>query len=104
VPARIAGRIAAKEAVMKVLGEGWPKISWTDIEISPDEKGRPCVLLTGKALSIARSLHVGQVQVSITHDGDLALAVAVAVPTGSIDEDLGGMSHVGGHHQPDEAN
>ena len=30
---RLAGRIAAKEAVMKLLGDGWPNVAWTDIEV-----------------------------------------------------------------------
>src|SRR6185295_7518137 len=38
----IAGRFAAKEAILKVLGTGWRgQIAWTDIEIINDEAGQP---------------------------------------------------------------
>ncbi|MCZ6461978.1 MAG: holo-ACP synthase, partial [Actinobacteria bacterium] len=32
--ARLAGRFAGKEAVMKSLGTGWRRLRWTDIEIT----------------------------------------------------------------------
>ena len=38
----LAGRFAAKEAVLKVLGTGWRGgISWTDIEVVKEESGQP---------------------------------------------------------------
>src|SRR4029078_7952623 len=38
----LAGRFAAKEAVLKVLGTGWRgKIAWTDIEVRPEASGSP---------------------------------------------------------------
>ena len=38
----LAGRFAAKEAVLKVLGTGWRGgIAWTDIEIVKDTSGQP---------------------------------------------------------------
>src|SRR4026207_1604590 len=38
----LAGRFAAKEAVLKVLGTGWRGgIAWTDIEILPEPSGPP---------------------------------------------------------------
>ncbi|HHY75315.1 MAG TPA: holo-ACP synthase [Firmicutes bacterium] len=78
---RAAGRIAAKEAVMKVLGVGWPSIPWTSIEVLPDETGRPSVGLTGKAAGAMARLGLSAVDVSITHDGDLAIAVALGAGT-----------------------
>jgi holo-[acyl-carrier protein] synthase len=80
---RVAGRVAAKEAVMKVLGDGWPAIPWTSIEVLPDESGRPIARLTGKAAEAMRDLGLAAVDVSITHDGNLAIAAALgAGPTG----------------------
>lgn len=75
---RISGRIAAKEAVMKVLGVGWPDVSWTDIVVTSDGFGRPKVEVRGRALDTLRELRLGAIDVSITHDGGLAIAVAVA--------------------------
>src|SRR6188768_1577147 len=43
----LAGRFAAKEAVLKVLGTGWRGgIAWTDVEILPEPSGQPVVNLS----------------------------------------------------------
>lgn len=76
----MAGSIAAKEAVMKVLGEGWPKIPWTDIEIVRKETGRPVACLKGKALELMEEENLQSIPISITHDGQMAAAVAIGVP------------------------
>lgn len=76
----MAGSIAAKEAVMKVLGEGWPKIPWTDIEIVRTEKGRPIACLKGNASHLIEEENLKSIQISITHDGQMAAAVAIGVP------------------------
>ena len=48
---RVAGRFAAKEAILKALGTGWSQgIGWQQIEILPDGSGAPIVTLSGKAL------------------------------------------------------
>lgn len=76
---RLAGRFAAKEAISKVLGTGIRYIRWREMEILPDPKGKPVVILYGRAKSIAEGLGLGEISVSITHTGDLALAVAMAI-------------------------
>ncbi|MBK8269849.1 MAG: holo-ACP synthase [Planctomycetes bacterium] len=44
----IAGRFAAKEAVLKMIGTGWRgQIAWTDIEIENDPAGQPRVTTPG---------------------------------------------------------
>ena len=46
----LAGRFAAKEAVLKALGTGWRgQIAWTDVEVTNDPLGRPTVRLDGDA-------------------------------------------------------
>jgi holo-[acyl-carrier protein] synthase len=74
---RLAARFAAKEAVMKSLGAGWRDVRWRDVEISGG--GAPRVVLRGRAAARAEALGVTDVLVSLTHTGDLAAAVAVAV-------------------------
>ena len=50
----LAGRFAAKEAVLKVLGTGWRGgIAWTDIEIVKEPSGQPKIALTGECQRIA---------------------------------------------------
>src|SRR3954451_17803020 len=51
----LAGRFAAKEAVLKVLGTGWRGgIAWTDVEIVKETSGQPKIHLSGECLRIAR--------------------------------------------------
>jgi len=77
---KLAGRFAAKEAVLKLLGTGLRgKISWTDIEVVNDAMGRPVVHLSGEVGRIAGRLGVEQISVSITHTADLAIASASAL-------------------------
>src|SRR6266853_437039 len=55
----LAGRFAAKEAVLKVLGTGWRGgIAWTDIEVRPEPSGQPKVYLTGECARIAGQLGI----------------------------------------------
>ena len=76
----IAGRFAAKEAVLKVLGTGWRgKITWRDIEIRNDEAGRPEVTLAGECAIIARAAGIDRVLISITHTDSYAAASAIGL-------------------------
>ncbi len=76
----IAGRWAAKEAILKMIGTGWRgKIAWTDMQILPDDLGRPVVTLTGETARVAKQRGVGQVLLSITHTEHYAAASAIAV-------------------------
>ena len=77
---RLAGRFAAKEAVLKMLGTGWRgKIAWTDIEIVNNHFGQPQVKLTGEVKKIASKLGVKDVSLSITHTANFVIASAVAL-------------------------
>ena len=74
----LAGRFAAKEAVMKVLGTGWAQgVRFRDIEVLKDSQGVPVVHLEGEAALRARALGVRQVLVTITHTKEMAIAAAV---------------------------
>ncbi len=75
---RIAGRFAAKEAILKALGTGWSQgIGWRQIEILPDDLGAPIVTLSGQALERMALLGATRCHVSISHQGDYAVAFAV---------------------------
>lgn len=72
-----AGRWAAKEAVLKVLGTGWSRgIQWTDVEVCNDEGGRPSIRLDGQAAKIAEDLGIKEMLISISHCRTYAVAFA----------------------------
>jgi holo-[acyl-carrier protein] synthase len=73
-----AGRFAAKEAVLKVLGTGWRGgIAWTDIEITKDPSGQPHVALTGECARVASRLGITRWHLSISHIETHATASAI---------------------------
>jgi holo-[acyl-carrier protein] synthase len=77
---KFAGRFAAKEAVLKLMGTGWRgKIAWTDIEVVNNNSGQPEVNLTGEVEKIAGKLGIEHISVSITHTANFAIASAVAL-------------------------
>jgi holo-[acyl-carrier protein] synthase len=77
---KLAGRFAAKEAVMKLIGTGWRDgIAWTDIEVVNNPLGQPIVTITGKVKELADQQGVEQITLSITHTSNFAIASAVAL-------------------------
>jgi holo-[acyl-carrier protein] synthase len=74
----LAARFAAKEATMKALGTGVNGIRWRDIEVLPNERGKPILVLHGSALQRARLLGLTHLSVSLTHSRTVALATVVA--------------------------
>jgi holo-[acyl-carrier protein] synthase len=74
----LAGRFAAKEAVLKLLGVGlFQGVLPRDIALEPLPTGAPAVCLRDTAARAARLAGVTQVTVSITHKQGLAAAVAI---------------------------
>lgn len=77
---KYAGRFAAKEAILKLIGTGWRgRIAWTDVEVTNDPAGRPEVTLSGEVKEIAERLRIRQISISITHTANFAIASAVAL-------------------------
>lgn len=71
---RIAGFWAAKEAISKAIGTGiGEQLSFLDIILSKDAKGKPYATLTKHKL---QEFHIASISLSITHDQDLVIAVA----------------------------
>jgi len=71
----VAGRFAAKEAAMKALGIGWRGLTFREITIRRDPRGKPIVSFQGRALARAERLRVVSAEVSITHTSETAAAV-----------------------------
>lgn len=77
---KYAGRFAAKESILKLIGTGWRgKIAWTDIEVINNSSGQPQVTLDGEVKKIADKLGIGHISLSITHTANFAIASAVAM-------------------------
>lgn len=75
----LAGRFAAKEAVVKALGTGIGNVHWTDVEVFTDQEGAPNLKLSGEAHRIAISLQLKIWSLSISHTHTHAIAVVVAL-------------------------
>jgi holo-[acyl-carrier protein] synthase len=75
----LAGRLAAKEAAMKALGTGWSLgVRWQDVEVASGGATPPILTLTGAAKREAEARGIRQILVSLSHDGEYAIAVVVA--------------------------
>jgi holo-[acyl-carrier-protein] synthase len=75
----LTGLFAAKEAVSKALGTGIGFVHWQDIEIHHLNCGQPVVRLHGNARMVADQLGLESWSVSISHDRDKVVAMAVAI-------------------------
>jgi len=74
-----AGRFAAKEALLKAIGTGWRRgVSFKEIEIVNNERGKPEIFLSGKAREVADDLGISNIQVSLSHLKEFATAVVTA--------------------------
>ena len=78
----LAGRFAAKEAAFKAMRmPSGVTMGWTAIEIVRGDDGAPVVRLHGQARAWAQQTDIDDVTVSITHDADRAMAMAIAHQT-----------------------
>jgi holo-[acyl-carrier protein] synthase len=74
----VAGRFAAKEAVVKALGTGIGGITgFHDVEVLPCEGGRPTVVLSEAAMERLGLNRGTRIHLSITHTSEMAAAYAV---------------------------
>lgn len=71
----LAGRFAAKEAVVKAIGTGFREgTGWLDIEILNNDEGKPVVHLSKALKELLGNL---EVLISISHCKEYASAVAL---------------------------
>ncbi|MBE6023610.1 MAG: holo-ACP synthase [Cellulosilyticum sp.] len=74
----LAGLFAAKEAVSKALGTGFKSFGMRDIEVIPNNLGKPEVYLYGPAKELAEKMGISKVHMSISHCQTYATAFAIA--------------------------
>ena len=75
----LAGRFAAKEAVVKALGCGIGPVHWKEVEILQGSEGEPLLYLHGQAQQIAADQGLAVWSISISHTRAQAVAFAVAM-------------------------
>ncbi len=85
-PKSYAGFWASKEAVSKALGTGIGReCSFFDIKLKKTSKGEPYFLLSKR---LVEKYSIKDTSLSITHDGEYAVAVAVIETTFDRERDL----------------
>jgi holo-[acyl-carrier protein] synthase len=72
-----AGRFAAKEALIKALGES-TGIRWHHMQVVSNEHGNPSFVLSDAAADVAERRGVTAVHLSMSHDAGVAVAYVVA--------------------------
>jgi holo-[acyl-carrier protein] synthase len=78
----LAGRFAAKEAILKVLGRGlFQGVHPSHVEVVRGVSGEPEVRLHGPAHAAAIAAGIGGVAISLTHKQDQVVAVALGYPS-----------------------
>lgn len=73
----LAGRFAAKEALIKAIGDS-TGVTWQDMEIVSDGHRNPSFLLHNAVKSIVAARGIAAVHLSMSHDGGIAIAYVVA--------------------------
>lgn len=86
---RLAGRFAAKEAVLKSLGTGFGGgVAFSDVIIIRSQGAAPQVKVTGGAARAARKRGITSWQLSISHTGTVAMGSAIAIGAAPRDENV----------------
>jgi holo-[acyl-carrier protein] synthase len=77
--AGLAARFAAKEATIKVLRPIGHQPDWRSMEVQRHSGGWCTMALSGHAAELAEQAGIDELSVSLTHEGDIAAAVVVAL-------------------------
>jgi holo-[acyl-carrier protein] synthase len=83
----LAARFAAKEATLKALGTGLSMgMNWRELEVRRERGRAPTMVLSGRCREIAESKGGRRVLLSLTHDGEYAMAQAMLIADAADDE------------------
>ena len=73
-----AARFAAKEAIYKAISpQKGNDASWQDAEVCRYENGKPYIKLYGELKKIAEEKNIKNIELSLSHDDDYAIACVV---------------------------
>ena len=73
----LAARFAAKEALIKALGDS-EGVTWHDMPVVSDGRRNPSFALRGGVAAIAEARGITALYLSMSHDAGLAIAYVVA--------------------------
>jgi holo-[acyl-carrier protein] synthase len=73
----LAARYAAKEALIKALGDS-DGLHWTEIEIASEPSGKPVFALSGETAAVVAARGIDALHLSLSHDAGLATAYVIA--------------------------
>ena len=73
----LAGRFAAKEALIKALGDS-TGIHWHDMQVVSGNDRNPRFVLSGAAAAVAASKGAHTLHLTMSHDAGVAVAMVVA--------------------------
>jgi holo-[acyl-carrier protein] synthase len=76
----LAGRFAAKEALIKAIGDS-TGVRWHDMEVVSNALGNPSFVLHGAVASIVGALGVDSIHLSMSHDAGIAVAYVIVEST-----------------------
>ena len=62
---------------MKALGTGARGLAWREIEVLPNQRGKPLIYLHGAAKRRGDEIGLRGVDISLTHSHELAIAAVV---------------------------
>ena len=72
----LAGRFAAKEALIKALGDSG-ELTWHDMPVVSDPLGNPGFALRGTAIAAVSARGITRIHLSMSHDAGMAIAFVV---------------------------
>jgi holo-[acyl-carrier protein] synthase len=73
-----AARFAAKEALLKALGTGFPGgLVLNEIDVTSDDAGKPEFNFLGSSAAAIKSFGTGQIHLTLSHLKDIACAMVV---------------------------
>jgi holo-[acyl-carrier protein] synthase len=77
----LAGRFAAKEALIKAIGDS-TGVRWHDMEVISNTLGNPSFVLHNAVASIVQAIGVDSIHLSMSHDAGIAVAYVIVESSG----------------------
>ena len=79
----LAGRFAAKEALIKAIGDS-TGVRWHDMEVVSNELGNPSFQLHNAVEKIVRDRGIDSIHLSMSHDAGIAVAYVIVESTAQV--------------------